>query len=64
MGAEKRSLVKRLVFCTGKVYYDLLAKGIPETVAVVRVEELYPWPHERIARLVDQYPAIDEVACC
>nr|MBP7551336.1 multifunctional oxoglutarate decarboxylase/oxoglutarate dehydrogenase thiamine pyrophosphate-binding subunit/dihydrolipoyllysine-residue succinyltransferase subunit [Gemmatimonadaceae bacterium] len=62
MGAEKRSLVKRLVFCTGKVYYDLLAKGIPETVAVVRVEELYPWPHERIARLVDQYPAIDEVA--
>jgi 2-oxoglutarate dehydrogenase E1 component len=54
--------VKRLVFCTGKVYYDLLAKGIPETVAVVRVEELYPWPHERIARLVDQYPAIDEVA--
>ena len=62
MPAEQRAKVKRLVFCTGKVYYDLLAKGVPETVAVVRVEELYPWPHERIAQLVDQYPAIDEVA--
>lgn len=61
-GAKKRSSVKRLVFCTGKVYYDLLAAGIPETVAVVRVEELYPWPHEEIARIVDLYPEIDEVA--
>jgi 2-oxoglutarate dehydrogenase complex dehydrogenase (E1) component-like enzyme len=62
VGHEKRQSVKRLVFCTGKVYYDLLAKGIPDTVAVVRVEELYPWPHARIAELVDQYPEIDEVA--
>jgi 2-oxoglutarate dehydrogenase E1 component len=62
VGHEKRQSVKRLVFCTGKVYYDLLAKGIPDTVAVVRVEELYPWPHERIAQVVDQYPGIDEVA--
>jgi 2-oxoglutarate dehydrogenase E1 component len=61
-GAEKRQSVKRLVFCTGKVYYDLLAAGIPESVAVVRVEELYPWPHEEVARIVDLYPSIDEVA--
>jgi 2-oxoglutarate dehydrogenase E1 component len=58
----KRAEVKRLVFCTGKVYYDLVAKGIPSTVAVVRVEELYPWPHEAIAGIVDRYPNIDEVA--
>ena len=62
MGDTKRASVKRLVFCTGKVYYDLLAKGIPDSVAVVRVEELYPWPHERIAQVVDSYPHIDEVA--
>ena len=61
-GEEKRSVVKRLVFCTGKVYYDLLTKGIPDSCAVVRVEELYPWPHERIAQVVDSYPGIDEVA--
>ncbi len=62
MGKEKRQLVKRLIFCTGKVYYDLVAKGIPDSIAVVRVEELYPWPHERIAQVVDSYPEIDEVA--
>jgi len=61
-GASKRAKVRRLVFCTGKVYYDLLAKGIPKNVAVVRVEELYPWPHEMIAKVVDSYPEIDEVA--
>ncbi|MBX3134250.1 MAG: 2-oxoglutarate dehydrogenase E1 component [Gemmatimonadaceae bacterium] len=61
-GAEKREDVKRLVFCTGKVYYDLLAAGVPERVAVVRVEELYPWPHDEVARIVDLYPNIDEVA--
>lgn len=61
-GASKRAKVRRLIFCTGKVYYDLLAKGIPKSVAVVRVEELYPWPHEMIAKIVDSYPEIDEVA--
>jgi 2-oxoglutarate dehydrogenase E1 component len=55
----KREGVKRLVFCTGKVYYDLLAQGIPEHVAVVRIEELYPWPLEQVAAIVDRYPAID-----
>jgi 2-oxoglutarate dehydrogenase E1 component len=61
-GTSKRAKVRRLIFCTGKVYYDLLAKGIPKSVAVVRVEELYPWPHEMIAKVVDSYPEIDEVA--
>jgi 2-oxoglutarate dehydrogenase E1 component len=61
-GATRRDAVRRLVFCTGKVYYDILAKGVPESVAVVRVEELYPWPHEEVADVVDAYPNIDEVA--
>jgi 2-oxoglutarate dehydrogenase E1 component len=61
-GAEKRQGVRRLVFCTGKVYYDLAAKELPDHVAVVRVEELYPWPHEAVARIVDDYPGVAEVA--
>ncbi len=61
-GVDKRASVKRLIFCTGKVYYDILGAGIPESVALVRVEELYPWPHEEVARVVDLYPSIDEVA--
>jgi len=60
--STKRDAVKRLIFCTGKIYYDILAAGVPDSVAVVRVEELYPWPHEEVAQIVDLYPQIDEVA--
>ncbi|HJU67382.1 MAG TPA: 2-oxoglutarate dehydrogenase E1 component [Gemmatimonadaceae bacterium] len=57
--------VKRLVLCSGKLYYDLAAaraNGTPaKHAAVVRVEELYPWPHEEIARIIDRYGGIEEV---
>ena len=53
---DARNAMTRLVFCTGKIYYDLMAQRTPH-VALVRVEELYPWPHEEIARIVDLYPA-------
>ncbi|MFA6166810.1 MAG: 2-oxoglutarate dehydrogenase E1 component [Gemmatimonadaceae bacterium] len=61
-GDAKREQVRRLVFCTGKVYYDLMAKEPGAHVAVVRVEALYPWPLDEVSRLVDRYPNIDEVA--
>ena len=61
-GDAKREQVRRLVFCTGKVYYDLMAKQPGSHVAVVRVEALYPWPLDDVSRLVDRYPNIDEVA--
>ncbi len=59
--AADRDQVKRLVFCTGKIYYDLVAGGSPPEVAIVRVEELYPWPHEEVTRIVDAYPNVAEV---
>ena len=59
--AGNRDAVQRLVFCTGKIYYDLMAVGErPTNVGIVRVEELAPWPRE-IADIVDQYPNVDEV---
>jgi 2-oxoglutarate dehydrogenase E1 component len=58
--AEQREQVKRLVFCTGKIYYDLVAKRAPH-VALVRVEQLYPWPDKEVAAIVDQYPSVEEV---
>ncbi len=61
-GESKREQVRRLVFCTGKVYYDLIAKAPGPHVALVRVEALYPWPLEEVSRIVDRYPNIDEVA--
>ncbi len=62
--ATHRESVKRIVFCTGKIFYDLSEKRKRdggEGVTLVRVEELYPWPHEEIARIVDSYPAIEDV---
>ncbi|HWZ58517.1 MAG TPA: 2-oxoglutarate dehydrogenase E1 component [Gemmatimonadaceae bacterium] len=58
---ERRARVRRVVFCTGKMYYDLTAGERPEHIAIVRVEELYPWPHDEIAGLIDLYPAADDV---
>jgi 2-oxoglutarate dehydrogenase E1 component len=61
-GEAKRESVRRLVLCSGKVYYDLAVKTPGSHVAVVRVEQLYPWPLEEVSRIVDLYPNIDEVA--
>ncbi len=60
IASENRKAVTRLVFCTGKIYYDLASKRAPH-VAIVRVEELYPWPGNQIAQIVDLYPGIEEV---
>jgi 2-oxoglutarate dehydrogenase E1 component len=62
IASQHRDDVRRLVFCTGKLYYDMsLAATRHPNVALVRVEELYPWPHEEIARIMDLYPAIEQV---
>ena len=60
VASQTREAITRLVFCTGKVYYDLAPKRAPH-VAIVRIEELYPWPGNQVAHIVDLYPAIEEV---
>jgi 2-oxoglutarate dehydrogenase complex dehydrogenase (E1) component-like enzyme len=54
---------RRLVLCSGKVAYDLLehrrANGIGDA-AVVRVEQLYPFPSDEVAALVSSMPALAE----
>jgi 2-oxoglutarate dehydrogenase E1 component len=60
--ASRRSEVRRLVLSTAKLHYDLLAaRGDNRDVALARVDELYPWPGERLAALVDAYPNIEDV---
>jgi 2-oxoglutarate dehydrogenase E1 component len=60
-GVVRREEVTRLVFTTGKLYYELVGEGRPAHVAVARVEELYPWPHEEVSRAVDAYPNVVEI---
>ena len=52
--------VTRLVFCSGKIYYDLTEKERPASVAIVRIEELAPWPKD-VSKIVDMYPNVEEV---
>jgi 2-oxoglutarate dehydrogenase E1 component len=58
---------RRLVFCSGKVYYDLLearqVHGIAD-VAIIRIEQLYPFPIPEYAALLQQYSNIDEIVWC
>jgi 2-oxoglutarate dehydrogenase E1 component len=58
--------VKRVVLCTGKVYYDLLQerdKREIKDVAIVRVEQLYPFPKTPLANELRKYPNADVVWC-
>ena len=59
--------VKRVVACAGKVCYDLLAwrreKAISDT-AVIRVEQLYPFPHKPFAAEIKRYRNATEVVWC
>ncbi len=55
---------RRLVFCSGKVYYDLLARrqeaGIDD-VAIARLEQFYPYPGERIRAVLSRHSAVRDV---
>ena len=56
--------VKRLVICSGKVYYDLynrrkeLAK---EDVAIIRLEQLYPFPYADFEAILEQYKNVEDL---
>jgi 2-oxoglutarate dehydrogenase E1 component len=61
------SKVKRVVACSGKVYYDLAKKreekGADDTV-LLRVEQLYPFPHKAFAAELKKYPNATEIVWC
>jgi 2-oxoglutarate dehydrogenase E1 component len=62
--APPRDPVRRLILCSGKVYYDLTlapTRAQAQHVAIGRVEMLYPFPHEELARLIRRYPNLREI---
>ena len=58
------SAVRRIVLCSGKLYYDLAAEkdkqGHTDT-AVVRLEQLYPLPHRKLGALLERYPNATDI---
>ncbi|MDE3086730.1 MAG: multifunctional oxoglutarate decarboxylase/oxoglutarate dehydrogenase thiamine pyrophosphate-binding subunit/dihydrolipoyllysine-residue succinyltransferase subunit [Acidobacteriota bacterium] len=75
-GALEAAAVRRVLLCSGKVAFDLMGRAedlragkaglpepalAPEAVAVVRAEQLYPWPEAALAAVLDRYGRADEV---
>ncbi len=64
---KKADKVKRVIACSGKVYYDLVKKreekGIDDAV-VLRVEQLYPFPHKAFAAELKKYPNATDIVWC
>jgi 2-oxoglutarate dehydrogenase E1 component len=63
----KADKVKRVVACSGKVYYDLVKKREEkgqDDVAIIRVEQLYPFPHKAFAAELKKYPNATDIVWC
>ncbi|MDY0330999.1 MAG: 2-oxoglutarate dehydrogenase E1 component [Thiomonas sp.] len=59
--------VKRIIACSGRVYYDLLAARAErkiDDVAIIRLEQLYPFPHKAFAAEVKRYPNARDIVWC
>jgi 2-oxoglutarate decarboxylase len=62
-GDGDRNKVRRLLLCSGKLYYELAARKAKDgrdDVAIVRIEQLAPLPRRRIAETLDRYPNVEE----
>ncbi len=61
------SEVKRLILCSGKIYYKLYEsreQDYDQTTAIVRVEQLYPFPKQDLHDIHARYPALENVVWC
>jgi len=59
--------VERVIMCSGKVYYDLLEKRRNEgreDIAIVRIEQLYPFPEEDLAEVLAPYQNVKHIIWC
>ena len=59
--------VDRVIFCTGKVYYDLLEQrraDKKDNVAIIRVEQLYPFPQDAIKKVLESYKHVKDFIWC
>jgi len=62
-GAGNPETVRRILLCSGKIYYDLMSsKKMSDRVALVRVEQFYPYPGEQLAAVLARYTHATEIA--
>ena len=61
---ERRDKVERLILCSGKIYFDMDAnerRESADTVAIARVELIYPFAKEQLKELIASYPNLKEI---
>ena len=64
---ENKNDVKRLIMCSGKVYYDLMKmrnKKDFKDIAIVRIEQLYPFPYDDLEEILTKYENVQEFIWC
>ncbi|HET6545390.1 MAG TPA: 2-oxoglutarate dehydrogenase E1 component [Rhodanobacteraceae bacterium] len=65
--AKAANKVRRIVLCSGKVYYDLVERAVKQgigDVAIVRIEQLYPFPRKEASAEIAKYPTAKEIVWC
>jgi 2-oxoglutarate dehydrogenase E1 component len=64
---KNSSKVEKIIMCSGKVYYDLLAKreelGI-KNIALIRIEQLYPFPYDTLEKIIKSYKNAERFIWC
>ncbi len=62
--SEWREDITRLVLCSGKMYYDLQrhpGRAASDTLAIARIEQLYPFPRTEVEELIQRYPYLEQL---
>ncbi|NXA56202.1 OGDHL protein, partial [Nothocercus julius] len=67
LAAQEPHEVRRVIFCTGKVYYDLVKErknqDLEKQVAITRLEQISPFPFDLLKKELEKYPEADLVWC-
>lgn len=64
---QDKSAIEKIILCCGKVYYDLLQareENQLHNTAIVRIEQLYPFPEDELKMILAQYPNLKELVWC
>ncbi|NGP75994.1 multifunctional oxoglutarate decarboxylase/oxoglutarate dehydrogenase thiamine pyrophosphate-binding subunit/dihydrolipoyllysine-residue succinyltransferase subunit [Balneolaceae bacterium YR4-1] len=64
---ENKDNIKRVILCSGKIYYDLYKQredNEQDDVALVRLEQYYPFPDKDISEILDKYSHVDDIVWC
>ena len=64
---SKHKKVKKIILCSGKVFYDLMEEkqsSNREDVALIRIEQLYPFPYDNLEEILSKYPNYEDIIWC